>query len=1074
MFTELLPHPPRRNQLREPQPPSPGYSPILAVILLLALLLTPTFSLQAQQQQLDFGDAPQGYPTLLANNGARHFIIPNFFLGSRVDAESDGQPNAAATGDDSNPASLDDEDGVRFTSPLVPGQIASVEVVVTASAGVVAHLDAWIDFNHNLSWADPTDYVFSSVALNAGTNILTFNVPSSALAGVTFARFRLTREGFRQFDGLAPDGEVEDYQVTIGNPNQQPRCDESCRGTEFWLTFPGNYAPDPANPPQLSLCIIGTPGTTGNVSIARLQAPGHFCADFNDGLLPAGTIAFGTTPPTVNAARALVLTSNGQGGNQNYWAIPLGATQTFHSFKATWKTLLNGLGGADGISFNVGMNLGTNGAPFTPEEGATNGLSVTIDTYNNGGGEVGIEIRWNGARMSFTPIGGGTVNGPPVLETGTFVNDSVDVTATGFVTFTHGAFTTAAFIPGFTGITANMYMFAGRTGGASEDAFIDDVCINDYPFSQDFTIPVGMQALVSLPSIADLGDANDLIEDKGIHVTSSQPVSVHGLNHVEHTTDGYLGLPLSVVGNEYIVQGFGNVNSGIPPLNGTQFAIVATESNTVVTITPSTTTGVRDQAIPYNIILQPGQTYQLRNTNDAPADLSGTLISSDKPISVFGGHRCGNVNSVDSFFCDYLVEHLLPVRSWGTDFLLSRIATRSGYAARFLASVDNTTVTVNGGIAATLDRGAFYETNLAVNAHVTANHPIFVSQYANSSDVDNVINADPFMVTVPATKLFNANQVVCTGPAAFGSHYLNVIAPSGITGFVLVDGVGGFLFSPIPTSAYSVAQVPVAAGVHTISAPSPVGVTVYGWAEYDAYGWPGCLYFGDVTPPTVNCNAQDMTFFVTGDAAGGCTVQVPDLRSRATATDNCTDIAGVRIDQDPAPGTLLGPGVYPITVTGTDPSGNVGFCRVTLTVIDPSAPTIICPPAVDVNCAESGQIHPQMRVSFQVSARTTCISNLAVTCTPPSGSLFPLGTTWVNCVAQNNGQIAQCSFPVNVCTVNVSRPSPNVAVFSWASGGVLQKASDVTGPWSNVANASSPYQVTINPQQPAEFFRVKF
>src|SRR5262249_48926829 len=150
-------------------------------------------------------------------------------------------------------------------------------------------------------------------------------------------------------------------------------------------------------------------------------------------------------------------------------------------------------------SFNVGVNLGTNGAPFTPEEGAANGLSVTVDTYDNGGGEVGLEVRWNGARLSFLSIGGGTVNGPPVLETGTFVNDSVDVTPTGAVTFTHGGFTVTALIPSYRGIAANMYVFAGRTGGASEDAWIDDVCINDFTFSQDFVIPAGKQVLVSPP-----------------------------------------------------------------------------------------------------------------------------------------------------------------------------------------------------------------------------------------------------------------------------------------------------------------------------------------------------------------------------------------------------------------------------------------------------------------------------------------------------------------------------------------------------------------------------------------------
>jgi len=65
---------------------------------------------------MDLGDAPDpGYPTLLANNGARHRILPGVALGVRVDFEPDGQPNAAASGDDV--ASPDDEDGVTFNTP---------------------------------------------------------------------------------------------------------------------------------------------------------------------------------------------------------------------------------------------------------------------------------------------------------------------------------------------------------------------------------------------------------------------------------------------------------------------------------------------------------------------------------------------------------------------------------------------------------------------------------------------------------------------------------------------------------------------------------------------------------------------------------------------------------------------------------------------------------------------------------------------------------------------------------------------------------------------------------------------
>ena len=50
---------------------------------------------------------PSTYRTLTANNGARH-LIGGLNLGTMVDWESNGQPNADATGDGA------DEDGIRF------------------------------------------------------------------------------------------------------------------------------------------------------------------------------------------------------------------------------------------------------------------------------------------------------------------------------------------------------------------------------------------------------------------------------------------------------------------------------------------------------------------------------------------------------------------------------------------------------------------------------------------------------------------------------------------------------------------------------------------------------------------------------------------------------------------------------------------------------------------------------------------------------------------------------------------------------------------------------------------------
>ena len=167
------------------------------------------------QQNLDWGDAPDPpYPTLSSNSGANHIITvgANICLGSTVDPETNGQPNSTATGDDND--GNNDDDGVTFTSPLRPGQTANVAVVAT----VQGILNAWIDFNGNGLWTDPGDQIFINQNLNAGSNALTFSVPSTAIIGNTFSRFRFSTSGNIPFYGQAPDGEVEDYMVWIDEP----------------------------------------------------------------------------------------------------------------------------------------------------------------------------------------------------------------------------------------------------------------------------------------------------------------------------------------------------------------------------------------------------------------------------------------------------------------------------------------------------------------------------------------------------------------------------------------------------------------------------------------------------------------------------------------------------------------------------------------------------------------------------------------------------------------------------------------------------------------------------------------
>ena len=153
---------------------------------------------------LDYGDAPSPYPTLLSQNGARHTVKSSLYLGAGISKDSDGKPSASATGDDY-------DDGVGFTSTLVPGLSATVQITASGS-GVI---NAWIDFNRDSDWADAGEKILVDEPVSVGTRTLSFTVPSSASVGNTFARFRFSTSTGVGYVGLAADGEVEDYRVQV-------------------------------------------------------------------------------------------------------------------------------------------------------------------------------------------------------------------------------------------------------------------------------------------------------------------------------------------------------------------------------------------------------------------------------------------------------------------------------------------------------------------------------------------------------------------------------------------------------------------------------------------------------------------------------------------------------------------------------------------------------------------------------------------------------------------------------------------------------------------------------------------
>jgi hypothetical protein len=87
-------------------------------------------------------------------------------------------------------------------------------------------------------------------------------------------------------------------------------------------------------------------------------------------------------------------------------------------------------------------------------------------------------------------------------------------------------------------------------------------------------------------------------------------------------------------------------------------------------------------------------------------------------------------------------------------------------------------------------------------------------------------------------------------------------------------------------------------------------------------------------------------------------------------------------------------------------------CSFTITVFDFSAPTITCPETIIIN-AQTGQQGVVVNYA-QPIANDNC-SVASVNCQPPTGAVFPVGTTNVQCVARDNtGNEGFCLFIISV------------------------------------------------------------
>lgn len=362
-----------------------------------------------------------------------------------------------------------------------------------------------------------------------------------------------------------------------------------------------------------------------------------------------------------------------------------------------------------------------------------------------------------------------------------------------------------------------------------------------------------------------------------IRIIADNDVSVYALNKAVRSSDASLILPLATLGTEYVVLSAKSDIQSAFPLPGlstnstpSQFCVVAGSDNTNVTIAPSSATFGASSAVK-NIVLQKGESYlvqgQFTTDNSGGYDLSGTTIRSTKPVAVFAGHQRARIGvSSTSASRDHLYEQLLPLSVWGTRYVLTPfVQPRGGWATgsdkyRVIACADSTEVRVNGSTVVRLKANAFFEGDITTGALITSTKKVMVALYKKTAGLGTTDPGDPFMMVIPPRRQYSTSYRVSTVQAGgvYTQHFLTITIITADLPTLRVDGSAVNIPGvEVPNSCFSYVSIPVAAGAHTVSALSPIGLYVYGYGDADSYGYVGGMEFmPDVPEQTVDAGAD--------------------------------------------------------------------------------------------------------------------------------------------------------------------------------------------------------------------------
>lgn len=343
---------------------------------------------------------------------------------------------------------------------------------------------------------------------------------------------------------------------------------------------------------------------------------------------------------------------------------------------------------------------------------------------------------------------------------------------------------------------------------------------------------------------------DEKVSQRALHITSDKNISVFAANWRNKSFDVANVLPTNILRDEYVVACY-RPEDHEDKYQGSHFAIIATEDNTIVDFAPTAKTQYwYSNAImenpPYTVTtwdMGDTLTTPVLNTGDVfyvwsgekhglEADLTGTYVKArdGKKIAVFNGNPHTNIGLIDGEGArdrDHIFSQAYPTVYWGTKFPITGSQTTTGSIGgtpvnrkkdkiRVLALYDGTEVRVNGELVHTFNFNDnprhFYEFELGqkgvvdkkdnviqdpdieviegTSCFVETSCPTAVHLYMVSNRYDFPI--DPYCNGDPAMIWMNPieQQIEDITFATYKSmdHFLNIVTLAGNTESVTLDG----------------------------------------------------------------------------------------------------------------------------------------------------------------------------------------------------------------------------------------------------------------------------------------------